>query len=520
MLRFENQNKTYYINLKFQHQKITTHILRFKCTNIFTVLSEDARTAQRLCRPGANSRTPVSIFTVHDVLAFDPPSRAVPEISHNIHMQSPRNTVFDISPAQRQTLQTQASQDFFSRHGFSGQYWPLCIQLHRDIAILIAHGSFSRIVVDIMRRWDRSLFHGVVPLSRHELTPTSEIVKDAMHVLDPLSVTVNAEDYSHCLDLMRLLLHGGNDDLIVAESKRVMHWLLDCTEMLSGVAFMGNHMTTAHGGKGGTRFTGVGLLLTVILASNLKDAGKITKTMDASIRCLLPPNAADALLTQLMDLPVPSKSTVSRARFWTDLSFVLFYRDEYSVLLEADGGIVLYAKADSSPQCGNDWMMCKVKYAKLPLVADFLQSFFEYILMLASADLEESLFHAWLDWTKAFKKLFTTHTQTPVALGQRRSSLAHKLSAIVWTWYLETPSIQMLRKFFACMVSICTDQGTESGIADVADIPLPLLLQQLPELEVEEDDGIHTYIYIYIYIYIYRRPWLRSFRRASGCSGT
>lgn len=70
------------------------------------------------------------------------------------------------------------------------------------------------------------------------------------------------------------------------------------------------------------------------------------------------------------------------------------------------------------------------------------------------------------------------HMLPPTALGMRKSSLVHKVSAILHSLYLELRGMPALRLYLKTIVNVTTDLGTESGVGDVPAIDIEKFLPQ------------------------------------------
>jgi hypothetical protein len=81
------------------------------------------------------------------------------------------------------------------------------------------------------------------------------------------------------------------------------------------------------------------------------------------------------------------------------------------------------------------------------------------------------------------------HCLPPTALGMRKSGLAHKVSAILHSMYLELGSMRRLEQFIPRIFNITTDLGTESSVGELPNINLSSFLSQFQSLGYCADDG-------------------------------
>ena len=73
---------------------------------------------------------------------------------------------------------------------------------------------------------------------------------------------------------------------------------------------------------------------------------------------------------------------------------------------------------------------------------------------------------------------FKTHCQIPMSLGSGEASLDRKLTCIARKFFAEAQSMPLTVRLLGMVRGVCTDLGTECGLADVAGCTLG---QALPE---------------------------------------
>jgi hypothetical protein len=251
-------------------------------------------------------------------------------------------------------------------------------------------------------------------------------------------------------------------------------------------------MTTRFGCLGGNRYTGMALVMTIIFANSLRDAGTVRDTTMQALSLIFSQAMATQLSNLLATCPLPSASTLTRARLWVDIAHILSRQeDSKSILLDPKA---CYLKADSSPQVGKDWLMTKVREVRISLLTKLLVNVWDLVnspLKFDETDLD--VMNVWFEKSAEICNAFCTHTYIPVAIGSRRSSLRHKLSAIMWALYLESAGLNELGAFLRSVVAITTDQGTEAGLADVPRIQFKDLLPDIStDIEMDDDNGALT----------------------------
>ena len=74
------------------------------------------------------------------------------------------------------------------------------------------------------------------------------------------------------------------------------------------------------------------------------------------------------------------------------------------------------------------------------------------------------------------------HILPPAALGSKRASLLHKVHALLHGIRMESASWRAVGELLQNVVSVTTDQGVESGIADVHSVDLDAMFPHLTDL--------------------------------------
>ena len=70
---------------------------------------------------------------------------------------------------------------------------------------------------------------------------------------------------------------------------------------------------------------------------------------------VVPRGVGQAAIEMIDKVGLPSPATLSRARFYADVSFMMAYRDRHAAMVS--GGAVFFGLLDSSPQGGRNYLM-------------------------------------------------------------------------------------------------------------------------------------------------------------------
>jgi hypothetical protein len=473
-------------------------VLEYPCADEFTLLTPNQRAVQLLVGTTFHSTysLPVSILKILDVHPFEPFIEAIPNRNHNRWPRSPMFGSFDLDGDQRASLFRDIGvRNFMGKHNISPHYWPLAVQVDWSLLMLINLNLWSSVGIDIHRRYERPIFDEQLPLSRGALKKVKTTYQERLASTSYSSdLTLNADMYVGAADAMRDLLNTSESSCHLHIScsqtklKRWIEWLDDCAASLQGIGHCETEYASQFACRGGKRFKGIGLVMVVLFAGGVKDASSINELVAQALRILFSPGFAEVMMKSLSQCPLPSGSTVSRARLWLDCAFILYRRME-----SVDFGLMLnaiYLKLDASPQAGRDWLMIKCREVKVSVLNILLGIVFDLISEPLANNASVMDIRAWSAKCAQVAQAFSSHTFVPVALGMRRASLRHKLAAMLWCVYIESVGLREIIGFLTSVIAITTDQGTEAGLADVPSIPLAQLLPQMKgEFDIEDDDG-------------------------------
>ena len=165
----------------------------------------------------------------------------------------------------------------------------------------------------------------------------------------------------------------------------------------------------------------------------------------------------------------PSAATITRARFYTDVGYMLWMRGEHDKMLEND--CILYGCSDSSPQGGRNWLMieyCCVQGALIPQLANAVFAMQSAHTGLWCDGLDECM----KEWQATIMSSITKHKFPPTALGQGHSGHAHKVQATLHAMRLESNTWEVVIGLKQLEFSHCADRGTESEM-HASWVPIP-----------------------------------------------
>ena len=304
----------------------------------------------------------------------------------------------------------------------------------------------------------------------------------------------------HIADYRRLLREQGADPATAVQVDALIMQLdeLHRSSTCDSLAFTG----VKHDGKAAkTCFSSKAIVTAVQSCTLLRDSAGLERQMRFAVRLLLP-DQADGLIYAIDQGLVrpPSASSVSRWRLAVDVGFMFIMR---SLVSNNKNHAVRCLLADSSPQKGFDWFLTEWHTLSPADFSGWASNVWQLTqnrcraLKLLKAldstslghdpvDLEAQL-HALQQERSRLDKLLQAvvpHTQQPavdihlslpVAQGSKRTSIAHKVHALLHTLYLEVGGWHRVGEFLASVRALTSDYGTESGLVDMMNIDLTAL---------------------------------------------
>ena len=168
--------------------------------------------------------------------------------------------------------------------------------------------------------------------------------------------------------------------------------------------------------------------------ANMKKWGHETNALNVvmarALRCF-PPEVASLAQLVVQKMVLPSAATMTRARFYLDVAWMLQMSQFHSRLISE--GACLYGMLDSSPQGGRNWLMTEysgIHGGSLIEAAGSAHS----MALLALAGAEEEDEARGISWNmrkhaRLVRDSCFAHILPPAGLGARHASAAHKAHA-------------------------------------------------------------------------------------------
>ena len=226
------------------------------------------------------------------------------------------------------------------------------------------------------------------------------------------------------------------------------------------------------------------VLLGSILASRLfKNCNNLNDDLVKKVLFMLPSHLRSLALEASRNGVLQVPSWDSRLILLLDVACMLRRRKQFQ--LQPSGSTTKYLFADSSPQCGQDWLISKVRSiasadaTKLLGVVATLVSDSELLegeapKPIADTDSDDEIIdepclaQRSIDRAALFRTLkesVSIRTFAPVALGLGRTKLSDKITTLAYAIMLDV-GVQNMQVFLDSVLSITTDMGTELGLAD------------------------------------------------------
>ena len=189
------------------------------------------------------------------------------------------------------------------------------------------------------------------------------------------------------------------------------------------------------------------------------------------------------------DATIPSKTTISRANLFIDVSFMHIMADRHCGMILR--GSILFGLSDASPQGGIEYQVTEYysidgeMLIEAGQAAIYLKSFPKRPADIEN--LEQQLFQMGqlMDTVRAAKD---QHVFPPQCMAQRQTSLAHKGHCLVRQLRLETRSWVETSQFAALFFSFTNDRGPERGFKRVHYDNLDQFPEWRPSRIVPESD--------------------------------
>jgi hypothetical protein len=198
----------------------------------------------------------------------------------------------------------------------------------------------------------------------------------------------------------------------------------------------------------------------------------------------------------------PSAATLSKDAVLVDAAHCLYWKAK---LCESNGPIWLWA--DSSELVGREWLLSMYDFieTKENLLAAFDASHSLLkatdAFLAAGPDGTDPEPSTWEHVTQRsasgalLRKLLKRHRQLPMAMGSGRTDLDTKCKLITLKFFFEANTPQATAAVMARVKAVCTDMGTEAGMADVTGITSAEYLPDwMQETQAGLEDDVHPRI--------------------------
>lgn len=242
------------------------------------------------------------------------------------------------------------------------------------------------------------------------------------------------------------------------------------------------------------RLTPSRLLHGLLAAMHLRNRGKLSDTLKHGLQSA--GLSGDAV--EEMSLHAPCDSQIQRSQVLIDSALCKYFAEE--VFNEEPLGF-LYLWADSSPQGGTDWLLSIVRIIPQKHVSACVAA--ATSLHASVSDFEEAVSQG--DMSKIssivqerhsqgmfLETAIRMHRQIPMGQGSGDTSLEKKLLCLIRKIHVEAGNLNRTCKILESLRGVCTDFGTEAGIANVEGIKvadvLPAWMSDAATGLVSEED--------------------------------
>ena len=241
-------------------------------------------------------------------------------------------------------------------------------------------------------------------------------------------------------------------------------------------------------GRQGYSYKPAFLIRSLMLASLVQCDSKLQEVVRHSLDLTLLPSSLQGLQSdgssQPLQITLPSKSKLSKARLLLDASWCMLWRNHFlsGARSKSEGDVclpALFLLADSSPQLGADWFIAEASHLH-PQANK--REFFELVIALANGCGKEleAVQRQWrIEASSKLQSLLKKHCFIPTALGSARASAQHKLQCLLHTLHLDLHSWANVRAVCERIVSFTSDFGIEALLPSAS---LPLHSDAHPEV--------------------------------------
>ena len=327
------------------------------------------------------------------------------------------------------------------------------------IARLVCEGSWTQVM--FLARWRQRLWPEYPSEEWCRLTAG----RPTPHIIVQQTPSRFADLALNLKKWAPLILADASSDEEASETRwyleSTVEWLEGCARMLNVSAKReDNTMMPSEGPQrpSGRVYNSICLIMAVLLRHMLTSTVWVPQVVRYSLECVFPNMFTEAFLKNIKAV-MPSDETARRCDLYLDAALLLVHQEDNAIESRTRFGW-----ADSSLQCGRDWLLGKtnsVGEEECELVVSAARRLARSAERLDDEMCPEDTAAA----NAALETMPTERVHTPVAMGLRMTTLAHKVAALAWSFWLETGTLCGLLKFLASYVSFTTDLGTEVGIS-------------------------------------------------------
>ena len=274
------------------------------------------------------------------------------------------------------------------------------------------------------------------------------------------------------------------------ELRLIVEWMDDCQTVIGGLspqALSWNKESGEGLGRGRAQLASEVLLSAFLASRNMSSKRK--RDLQMSVRhwvdACIPPGLRSAVHMAMTPSSLPSTETIRQAQLSVDAAMCLHAR-------QADifADTVSYMWWDSTPH-GKDWLLSQIHSVRKSSLVDVLEAARMVLVATHNQPARAAEAERIVEKSKFVTQHITAHSFLPVAIGLRASALPNKVAALFHALFLETGSIDGIKRFCESLVSVTSDLGTESGLCDfhatdIADF-VPAWLQP-PNIEADGVD--------------------------------
>ena len=159
-----------------------------------------------------------------------------------------------------------------------------------------------------------------------------------------------------------------------------------------------------------------------------------------------------------------------------------------------EGGVVIYAGVDASPQGGRDWLMVELTIVRRRFLAR-LYRLIASLLSFNALSLDDRMNQSGAENAvlESIKALIIVLIPPPTVVGAGHANLAMKFMKFCHSLRLLTPDAATLEEVLRSILVCLSDFGTEIGLARISPIPIHQVLlwdesAQPPSMANEEDE--------------------------------